>query len=262
LRIFSLDGTSFFYEISSFTQCKGVAIFLYFSLICVGLTMKIEVAESLCYSWLKHIINCQLVQTNWKPSTDWTLSHENKLKQIKVATAKYFEKYHALEIYNSDNDNSKIAQLLKQAEIDVLGISFDHAAIQKIYAIEVAFHESGLNYGKKTLSKIIKKLVRTALCLYGYFDIKDATIIFATPKVTPSLRTKLEECITEAQTILSDSRIDCNFQFELITNDEFKNRILDPVIEKNIEDTNELFVRSVKLLKLFKNITDKPSVNQ
>lgn len=28
--------------------------------------MKIEIGESLLLSWLKHIKECQLVQTNWK----------------------------------------------------------------------------------------------------------------------------------------------------------------------------------------------------
>ena len=28
--------------------------------------MKIEMGESLFYSWLRHVKDCQIVQTNWK----------------------------------------------------------------------------------------------------------------------------------------------------------------------------------------------------
>ena len=31
--------------------------------------MKIEIGESLIYSWLRHEKQCQLVQTNWKVLT-------------------------------------------------------------------------------------------------------------------------------------------------------------------------------------------------
>ncbi len=30
--------------------------------------MKIEVGESLCYSYLRHVKQCPIVQTNWKAS--------------------------------------------------------------------------------------------------------------------------------------------------------------------------------------------------
>lgn len=36
--------------------------------------MKIEVGESLLLSWLQHIKECQIVQTNWKASNKWQLS--------------------------------------------------------------------------------------------------------------------------------------------------------------------------------------------
>ena len=33
--------------------------------------MKLEIGESLCYSYLRHVKHCWLVQTNWKPSEHW-----------------------------------------------------------------------------------------------------------------------------------------------------------------------------------------------
>lgn len=38
--------------------------------------MKIEIGESLLLSWLKHIKECQLVQTNWKASYKWELKKQ------------------------------------------------------------------------------------------------------------------------------------------------------------------------------------------
>ena len=33
--------------------------------------MKIDIGESLVYSYLRHVKNCTIVQTNWKPSGNW-----------------------------------------------------------------------------------------------------------------------------------------------------------------------------------------------
>lgn len=41
--------------------------------------MKIEIGESLFYSWLRHVKECQLVQMNWKASPEWQLQHEEEL---------------------------------------------------------------------------------------------------------------------------------------------------------------------------------------
>ena len=86
--------------------------------------------------------------------------------------------------YDLYKGTSGIVQLLAQAEIDVLGISFDEGN-SHIYAIDIAFHEAGLNYGSKdeTVSRVIKKCIRSAMCIYGYFDFSDATIIFTSPKI-------------------------------------------------------------------------------
>lgn len=42
--------------------------------------MKIEMGESLLLSWLRHIKECQLVQTNWKPSAKWEFKNKDHFK--------------------------------------------------------------------------------------------------------------------------------------------------------------------------------------
>ena len=44
--------------------------------------MKIEIGESLIYSWLRHEKKCIVVQNNWKVSPEWLLHDEAKLNEI------------------------------------------------------------------------------------------------------------------------------------------------------------------------------------
>lgn len=64
--------------------------------------------------------------------------------------------------------NSSIGQILQQGEIDTLGIEINRGIVTETYAIDVAFHEAGLNYGSKeeTIARVIKKMVRSALNLH------------------------------------------------------------------------------------------------
>ncbi|UOG93859.1 MAG: hypothetical protein L3K52_09095 [Candidatus Thiothrix sulfatifontis] len=144
--------------------------------------MKIEIGESLVLSWLRHTKKCQLVQMNWKPSVEsWDLMNKSVIEQVMRESDDYFKHEHDYGIYKK---NTSLSQLIKQAEIDVMGVSYA-GGLRSIYAVDVAFHESGLNYGPKdeTIMKIVKKLLRTAMCVHGYFDCSEGDIIFASPKI-------------------------------------------------------------------------------
>ena len=41
--------------------------------------MKIEIGESLIFSWMRHVQGCPIVQTNWKPSPAWPIRREPDL---------------------------------------------------------------------------------------------------------------------------------------------------------------------------------------
>jgi len=75
--------------------------------------MKIEIGESIVYSWLKHIKECKIVQLNWKVSENWDKNNWEKIEKI-------FEKIN--QQFNNPFNN-KLEQLIKQAEIDVVGIN-------------------------------------------------------------------------------------------------------------------------------------------
>jgi len=211
--------------------------------------MKIEIGESLLLSWLKHIKECQLVQTNWKASSKWELKHKEALEQLMKNSSEVFKSKYGYDLYKG---NSGIDQVLTQAEIDVMGISFEENE-QLIYAIDVAFHEAGLNYGSKdeTVTRVIKKCIRTAMCIYGYFDINTGTIIFTSPKINPSVTNDINACIDDISTVLN--ALDLNYKIRIIANEDFSDKILEPVLNVlgDVADTSELFMRSLQMYNLF-----------
>jgi len=221
----------------------------------VGLELKIEIGESLLLSWLRHSKNCQLVQTNWKPSvSSWELGNEYEIENLMVVSSEYFRNKYGFELYKK---NASFMQLLQQAEIDVIGMSISKENTQEIYAIDVAFHEAGLNYGDKneTASRVIKKIIRTAMCLYGYFGSNKGEIIFATPKVHNSVLEVLHLYLQDVKSIFE--KLNFNYKIRFIANDDFAEKILEPVIASSslVADTSELFMRSIQMYNLFSGDT-------
>lgn len=210
--------------------------------------MKIEMGESLIYSWLRHEKQCQLAQTNWKSSGYWEVLHYEELADFLNKFQQFYSKKYNFDI----SKGGSVDQFLKQAEIDVLGIAISQGK-QRLYAVDIAFHESGLNYGdkEKTLNKIILKCVRSALCLYGYFGVNTGEIAFASPKINPAIEKELTPLLQE----LSDLFLQFGLSFAatLYCNSDFETEIMQPVLQKskNIADTNELFLRSVQMYQMF-----------
>lgn len=211
--------------------------------------MKIEIGESLFYSWLRHVKQCQIVQNNWKISSQWDNKHESELVNFMSEIDDYFWNKYNYKIFKN---NVSIKQLLGQAECDVLGISMTDNK-NDIYAIDVAFHESGLNYGSRetTVMKVVEKCVRTAFCVYGYLDNKEAKIIFASPKINPSVLYDLKACFEDLHNVFK--HLGFSFEFRLIANEEFDTNVLKPIlfVSEDVADTSELFMRSYQLFKMF-----------
>jgi hypothetical protein len=145
--------------------------------------MKIEIGESLMYSWLRHVKHCQSVQLNWKPSNTWELYNENLVKKIMEETSQYIREKYMLEIFKNNQSHT---QILKQGEIDVLWLELRNGSVAEIYGIDTAFHKNGLNYGNadQTVERVVKKMIRMTMIMAGFFDLTRGTIIFASPKVS------------------------------------------------------------------------------
>ena len=202
--------------------------------------MKIEMGESLMQSYLKHIKGCLITQTNWKTLRSWKKSNEDKAK------AK-FEKIKK-EYPNIFSEKTKFEKMLNQAELDVIGIAND-----KIYMVEIAFHEQGLRYGNddnKVRDRVLKKMIRAYLIWKIYFSNYSCEIIFASPKVNPSPDGLLNECFSKLakDNFYKEDKV----EFKYLSNKKFKDEILLPTLEtlKSDSDTSELFLRSAKLLKI------------
>lgn len=202
--------------------------------------MTAEMGESLCYSWLKHIKRCQVVQTNWKTSFNW-IHEELNLDVLQEAETWFENKYQFVK----DKNNT-----YKTTECDVLGVQFKKS-IHKVFAVEVAFHRDGLHY-KNNIQTVISKCLRIAICLRACF-VKDTQIeiFFATPRLLQDddliILNKVFEILNENY----NSSIDDKIHFTLLTEDSFKNRIIKPLLIKSykIADNSELFLRSCQLLE-------------
>lgn len=209
--------------------------------------MKIEMGESLMYSYLRHVKSCQIVQTNWKPSPSWTVSNSEKLYEIMNTVSEYYSGKYDVDIFGNNTPD----QLMHQAETDVIGVSFNPEPF--VYGIDVAFHEGGLNYKNKheTAARIIKKSVRTIMCIIGYLNFFEGEVIFASPKVNPSALNEITPFIDDLEELLKT--LDLKFSIKLYTNNDFYGSILSPIMvqAKDISDTSELFLRSYQMIKLF-----------
>ena len=212
--------------------------------------MKIEIGESLLYSWLRHEKKCQLVQMNWKASPAWELKHVGEVENVINKVGAFFSREYAYDLFKKSRS---VRQIIRQAEVDVVGVCLAERG-GKITAVDVAFHKDGLGYGKsrkETVEKVMSKLVKTAMCIYGYFDTKEAEIVFASPKIPPKVLLDLQQATEQVKHILNESGF--SFQIELIANEDFCDKVLEPILKysKDVADTGELFMRSYQLYNMF-----------
>lgn len=208
--------------------------------------MKIEMGESLMQSWTKHIKKCQIATLNWKCSKSWESYNQQEIDTlIQNMKAKFSENVFG---------DSKNAQIISQAELDVLGISFDNNMIKDIYAIDIAFHGNGLGYSrnqkKDNVRQITKKMLRSALVLYSVFNLKTGNIIFASPKVQPADIEPLKNRFKEIEEFMKNEGFD--FKFFFFCNEDFYQQILQPLeeIDSKCSDTSELCMRSFEIFAM------------
>lgn len=200
--------------------------------------MKIEIGESLCLSYLKHVKKCVLYQSSWKSSSKWESFNGEEVEAIFETISKHEKLKDVLK-------QSSLHQFLKQAEIDALGIDQG----RKVYAIDIAYHEFGLNYGstEETTQRLMKKYLRSYLILLSYFPNRDYEIIFASPKVKT-----VEDSILIALKELNETFANERVEFKYFSNESFREEILNKSITNSEEDsdTNELFMRAYRLLRI------------
>ena len=149
------------------------------------------------------------------------MQHEEEIEMLVKRIDEYFGTNYGYSILKK---NSSVTQIIHQTECDVLGINLERD-IKNFYAVEAVFHESDLNYGSReeTVMKVTAKGVRIAMCLCGYMDVKDAEIIFASPKIMPSIMSDLILCINDLNNIFR--LYGYEFAVLIIANENFNNTI-------------------------------------
>ena len=208
--------------------------------------MKLEIGESLGYSFLRHVKGCWLVQTNWKASEHWDkLLSDEKLEQ-EFANIRDKLESPGSDFQGTFKGTAKCSQFLKQAEIDIVGVQLDGS----IHTVEVAFHENGLDYrggGLSTDKNVLKKMLRTMLLLRAYHsDDIERHIYFASPKVGPRVQMNLENAFDWLGQEYPATH------WHLVINNGFTEQFLMPLRARahQVADTSELFLRSLQLLEL------------
>ena len=227
--------------------------------------MKIEIAESLFRSWLRHVRDCRLVQINWKPSPTWEGENLERIEELFKQSRGFFFQELNLDLYKK---NSSLSQVMQQGEIDAIGICSGAGGRSSVVAVDVAFHEAGLNYGSKdiTTARVLKKIMRTLFSLMAYFPTHDHEVVFAAPKIHNAVQSLLDDGMQKLNEFLQQHGVDAKCR--LVSNEAFFELIVNPVCELSgpVSDTSELFMRSVQLMDMAPapksgstNLTDSPS---
>lgn len=207
--------------------------------------MRIEMGESLIYSYLRHVKKCHIVQTNWKTSPQWDILAEKKLLSMMEEIDNHFTEQYGYKIFKK---NASLSQLLQQAELDAIGVGRG-----QVYAVEVAYHQAGLGYGGKEENtlKILAKMARAVFVCYGYMNLTAGEVIFASPKIHKATIELVEPCIADLQKIID--KYDLNLHLRLLYNSSFEEEILNKVLALagDVNDESELFLRSYQLVKMF-----------
>lgn len=200
--------------------------------------MKIDMMESLGYSFLRHVQGCWIVQTNWKwPSAAFA----DVTKELGDEFRKMKERFGDSVFKQTET----VDQLLKHAELDALGMTRDG----KVHALEVAFHEQGLRYGRTigdTVATDRKKMLRTYLVLKGlrYSGEGQHYIWFCSPKVRGGRAKSLQELFENLKSVYPD------VHWRLCIDESVDSEILQETVTatERMSDTSELLLRARILL--------------
>ncbi len=183
----------------------------------------------------------------------WAVAKERELTEAFEAIRNFASQDIGVQIFK----NGDFSQFIRQAEIDVLGVRWNHdSGASGVIAVDSAFHEYGLQYGNadETVGRVLKKLIRAAFTLEAYLDVAEASAIFATPKMAEPIREGVERHLAILERRLAEQAglAIGRVHFRIIANADFSNEILAPVLEQAnaVADASELFMRSQQLTRL------------
>ena len=232
--------------------------------------MKIEIAENMLYSWLRHCMGCQVVQTNYKKAKQWKSAKdmESVFNDFQVDT-RFQNCLFEQKNKNGEKIPQKFETVLKAAECDLVGILFGDNNTIKIFAYESAFHGAGAHYTKEvdnkgtgkskkenvTPQKVVQKLFKNYLMMRSFFPNSEVELAFVSPLIKDKYKTQIDDYVKDLKDFFIKHR-DTAVNLKIFTGKKFKDEIwkpLDKIIDE-IADESELFVRAVQLLRLMDKI--------
>ena len=210
--------------------------------------MKIEIGESLISSWLRHVKQCRIVQTNWKIASGW---NKNTIETDANKALSYRIKHDPGLVGAFDPTADRISP---QGEINIIGVDDRNT----VYFVISAFNAKDLQYGLpfepqrsalEAKSHVCIKLWRSYLQSVACFSDKKYRVLFVLPEVKPLTETTINNAVTCLNKYFTAEQ--CRFYF--CTNSNFKNDILIPTLKstQNESETAEPFLQSCKLLDKF-----------
>lgn len=233
--------------------------------------MKIEMGESLCASWLKHVKKCQVVQTNWKPSCFWDESTFEFVKKMLIDLDSKLGKY-GFSHKKGKGDNGErrdlgidARQIIGMTECDVVGVRFNgDGSVDQCYGMESAFHSDGLHY-KATVKKVVAKLIRAIVALHLYLGAPKIEVGFMTPKIKIGVLREISNLIPNIKKVFEENKLEVTIKFYTDIHEEeygqtqgilsFRKEIFIPLVKcvPFADDDSELFMRSVLMSELCQN---------
>lgn len=215
--------------------------------------MQIDVAESLIASWLRHMEKYPVVQNNWK-APNWEElepERESRAEGMREKFRQFCKGKGGVRVFGKED---KLGTILKQCEIDVVGIKVEKKKKLYIKAGDVAFHSHGLNYGgNKRLSpawKVVSKIMRSILSLTAYIDFDELHIFFASPFVRRTDTEKIKDLIGDLQEFLY-REMGKSIRIDLLLNSDFVRSIVKGIegmaSKGKYTNTQELFLRFCQL---------------
>ncbi len=216
--------------------------------------MKIEMGESLVYSWLKHVRRCAFIHANWKAPLENQWRNVEELADI-LGELRGLLGDAAIDILGNDN----IRQFIRQTECDEIGLNRNNDGSFSVTAMEVAIHlkRDGLHYNgirhgstvRENVSddKVPAKLIGIAFAVYACTSIRNGEISFATPIADEDILGRIRARLLIVENCLAQHGF--NFSFHVYANEAFYTEILRPVLAvvNDVSDTGELFVRAMQI---------------
>jgi hypothetical protein len=214
--------------------------------------MKIEIGEFLILSWLRHVRGCVVTQMNWIPSPAWPVAREREL----ITTFETVRRFSDAAIGAPIFEGCDLRPFVRQARIDVLGLRPDReaGAIEAI-AVDSAFHEGELHddNADETIGRVVKRMIRAALALDAYLPLGKASVVFATPWMSGTIRQDVQRHLEhlEARLAAQHGPAAPRLRFRVIANADFTDEIVQPVLEHvdAVADTSGLLRQAQQLTR-------------